>query len=609
MMRLERGCPKRYLVVLICLGLALLSLLACRPAAAPTPTPSRPTPTPPTTPSPTPTAPPAPSQPTPSPTPPVLATATPFPTPTPLPPTAKIDYGGVFTFPLQEQAPSFDMHWEGSNIVVQAASLAHNSLLVIDNFIGPGSLQPELASRWEVANDGKTYTFFLRKGVAFHDGTPVTCADAKASIESMADTAISTLQAYLQVASAECRDEATLVVTLQEPNAMFLPALGGSRTAIYRKAIADALRAEGKPRSTLAKTPEKMLVGAGPFLFERWTSGVDYWFKRNPNYWKTDALGNRLPYLEQVHVVIMSDLSAIFAAFRARKLTVTGISRNLEPSEAEILKRRYPDAVHEIAPRGAWYVIHFHNQKAPVNDKRVRQAFAYAIDQRAEIQKVTEGWGVLGAYIGQHLKPYALPEEELLKHPYFSTDMQARRAKAKQLLKEAGFQEGLSLEMPSRSGPLYNRSYPAHQADLEQVGIKVTIRMLDTAAYSDLNIRGDFVISSQAPAVTVVDDPSAYTFPYLCNQPPSVNITRYCNPEFDRLWKEQNKEVDPAKRALLTHQLERILLEDVPDVRTYYWVAAMAYWNRVQGWRLTTGDQVYNFRHLETVWCKGGQCQ
>ncbi|GBD11223.1 Heme-binding protein A [bacterium HR23] len=596
-----------YFWVVLPVGGALLLLLACRPAAAPTPTPVPPTPTPRPAPAPSPT--PAPAQPGPTPTVPVLATPTPYPTPTPLPPTAKIDYGGIFTFPTQEQAPAFDMYWDGSNIVVQPASLVHNGLLVIDNFIGPGTLQPELAERWEVANDGKTYTFYLRKGVTFHDGAPVTCADAEASLKAMADTAVSTLQAYLGVESAQCRDDSTLVVTLKEPNAMFLPALGGSRTAIYRKAVADALRAEGKPRSAVAKDPQKVLVGAGPFLFDRWTSGVDYWFRRNPNYWKSDTLGNRLPYLEQAHVVIMPDLSAIFAAFRAKKLTVTGIARNLEPSEAEILKRRYPDAVQEIAPRGAWYVIHFHNQKPPVNDKRVRQAFAYAVDQRAEIQKVTEGWGVLGGYIGPHLKPYALPEEELLQHPYFSTDMQARRAKARELLREAGFPEGLTLEMPSRSGPLYNRSYPAHQADLEQVGIRVTIRMLDTAAYTDLNTRGDFVISSQAPAVTVVDDPSAYTFPYLCSQPPSVNVTRYCNPEFDRIWAEQNKEVDPAKRALLTRQLERILLEDVPDLRTYYWVSAMAYWNRVQGWRLTTGDQVYNFRHLETVWCKGGQCQ
>ncbi|MCS7206659.1 MAG: ABC transporter substrate-binding protein [Dehalococcoidia bacterium] len=589
--------------------IVLLLSVACRPAAAPTPTPRVPTPTPPPAPAPLTTPTPAPAQLTPTPAPLLLATPTPYPTPTPLPPTAKIDYGGVFTFPLQEQAPSFDMYWEGSNIVVQAASLAHNSLLVIDNFIGPGTLQPELASRWEVSPDGKTYTFSLRQGVLFHDATPVTCADAKASLEAMSDTAISTLHPYLGIGSVECSDATTLVVTLKEPNAMFLPALGGSRTAIYRKAIADALRAEGRPRSTLAKTPEKVLVGAGPFVFERWTAGVDYWFKRNPNYWKTDTLGNRMPYLDQVHVVIMPDLSAIFAAFRTRKLTVTGIARNLEPSEAEILKRRYPEAMYETAPRGAWHVILFHTQKPPVNDKRVRQAFAYAIDQRAAIQKVSDGWGVLGGYIPPHLTPYALPEAELLQHPLFSTDMAARRTKARQLLREAGLPDNSTFEMNARAGALYHRAYPVYQADMEEVGVRLNIRMLDTAAFSDLNMRGDFVISAHAAAVTVVDDPSAYTFSYLCTQPPSVNITRYCNPEFDSIWAEQNKELDPAKRALLTRQLERILLEDVPDVRTYYWVAAMAYWNRVQGWRLTTGDQVFNFRRLETVWCLGGRCQ
>jgi len=584
-----------WLVAGVVLGVLLL---ACRPAAVPSPTP---------TPVPSAPIPPAPAQPTP--TPPTLATPTPIPTPTPLPPTAQIDYGGVFTFPIPEQPPSFDMYWEGTLSVVQPASLVHNSLLVVDHFLNPGALQPEVASRWEVSDDGKTYTFTLHRGVTFHDGTPLTCADAQASLAAMADTAISTLQAYLRIEEVTCRDEATLVVRLKEPNALFLPALGGSRTAIYRKAIADALRAEGRPRSPLAKDPEKILVGAGPFLFERWTSGVDGWFKRNPAYWKSDALGNRLPYLERVHVVIVPDPSAAFAAFRTRRLTVTSIARTLEPSEIEVLRGRYPDAVVETAPRGAWFTLTFHTQKSPLNDKRVRQALAYALDRRTHMQRVTEGWGVLGGYIGPHLRPYALPEEELLQHPLFSADRESRLARARHLLREAGYPGGLSLTMPSRAGVPVSRSHVAIQADLEQVGVAVTIRTLDTAAYFDVVQRGDFVIASSIAAVTVVDDPSAYTFVYLCSQPPSVNLTRYCNPEFDRLWEQQNRELDPAKRALLTRQMERILLEDVPDVRTYYLMSAMAYWNRVQGWRLTTGDQVYNFRRLETLWCKGGRCQ
>ncbi|MBI4234126.1 MAG: hypothetical protein HY686_06780, partial [Chloroflexi bacterium] len=264
--------------------------------------------------------------------------------------------------------------------------------------------------------------------------------------------------------------------------------------------------------------------------------------------------------------------------------------------------------VVQLFPRNAWHNIYFNTPKPPVNDKRVRQAFAYAIDQRGTIARAVEGWGALGAYIGPHLRPLALSEEELLKHPYFSTDMVARRAKARELLKEAGFPDGIKLDLWQRKGPQYDRGAIANVADLKLAGIDVTLRLLDTAANTDLLNSGNFLINT-TPSATSVDDPTGYLDDFVCNMGVSINRSRYCNPDYDKLFYAQNQEFDPAKRAQILHQMELLLLDDMPEHRSYYWMQVMGVWNRVQGWQLSVGDQVYNFRRFETVWCKEGKCQ
>src|SRR4030095_6477880 len=91
-----------------------------------------------------------------------------------------------------------------------------------------------------------------------------------------------------------------------------------------------------------------------------------------------------------------------------------------------------------------------------------------------------------------------------------------------------------------------------------------------------------------------------------CDVP--VNLTRYCNPEFDKLFAAQSRTFDVQKRAEITHQMERILLRDIPDDRGFYWKSAMAYWNRVKQWPPLQGTTVYNFGKFERVWCQDGRC-
>jgi peptide/nickel transport system substrate-binding protein len=128
---------------------------------------------------------------------------------------------------------------------------------------------------------------------------------------------------------------------------------------------------------------------------------------------------------------------------------------------------------------------------------------------------------------------------------------------------------------------------------------------LDTAGMRDRQEKGDFQAYENLSAVQL-DDPDFYYARFTCGAP--ANDGKFCNPEFDKLFAEQSRTFDVQKRAEVTRQMERILLQDIPDARGFFWKSAMAYWNRVQQWPPLQGTTVYNFGKFEQVWCQGGKC-
>ena len=500
--------------------------------------------------------------------------------------------GGTIIWAVHESMPHFDIHVEGSYILAQPVGPLYNSLLTFDLY-NKEKIVGALAERWEVAPDGKQITFALRKGVKFHDGSDFTCADAKYSVEKMADpkrsgVAIAAIMKNAFV-SATCRDDFTLVMTLKQPSPALLSLLADAHTVMMKAGIAEQVD---------RKDP-KFLVGTGPFKYKSHTSGVDFRAERNPNYWQSGV-----PHIDGYQAIVMADLTKIFASFRARQLTMTGIGRHLEKPEADVLKKDFPDAIAAIGPRAGWDSFVMHNGKAPFNDPRVRQAVALATDREKMIEIAAEGWGELGGYIGPHT-PYGLPPEELQKYPQFGDDMAKRQAEAKRLLAEAGYAKGLDVEFVVRRGPMYERGALSRQDDLKKVGINIKITLLDTAAFRDRTEKGDFQAYTVLSAVTI-DEPDVYYARVVCDSP--SNLGKYCNPEFDKLFQEQSQTFDIQKRAEITRKMEHILLRDVPDDRGFYWKSAMGYWNRVKQWPPIHGTTVFNFGKFEQVWCQDGKC-
>jgi peptide/nickel transport system substrate-binding protein len=502
------------------------------------------------------------------------------------------DKGGTIIWAVHEGMPDFDIHYQGTYIAAQPIGPIYNGLLTFDVYDNE-KIVGDLAERWEIAGDGKRITFALRKGVKFHDGSDFTCADAKYSLEKLTDPkrAARALVSIMENVfdSATCTDDFTLVMNLKEPSAAVLTMLAGAHAVMMKAGIAERVD---------RKDP-KLLIGTGPFKFKSYTPGIDFRAERNPHYWKPG-----LPYIDGYQAVVISDLTKIFASFRARQLTMTGIGRHLEPPEADILQKDFPDAVVALGPRAGWDTFVMNISKPPFNDPRVRKAVALATDREKMIAIGAEGWGVLGGYIGPHT-PYGLPLEELKQYPQFGDDMAKRQAEAKRLLAEAGYAKGMDVELVLRRGPLYERGALSRQDDLKKVGINIKITLLDTAAFRDRQESGEFQAHTVLAAVGV-DDPDLYYSRFTCNAP--VNFSKYCNQEFDQLFAEQSRTFDVQKRAEITRKMERILLQEVPDDRGFYWKSAMGYWNRVQQWPPLQGTTVYNFGKFEQVWCQGGKC-
>ncbi|MBI4336714.1 MAG: ABC transporter substrate-binding protein [Chloroflexi bacterium] len=544
-----------------------------------------------TTPSVTPTTPPA-AQPS--------ATATPQATPPPSPttvPTPVGARGGTLSYAIQEDMRSFDLQDLGTSYAdIQPVAPLFNGLVSYNMYDYP-SIESDLAERWELGQGDTTITFFLRRGVTFHDGSPFACRDAAYSLQKLVDPKRSSMAGNFAIQDVRCTGDYTLEVRLARPQAAILPLLASSRSIIVKEGWA-----QGHDQKDVA-----FAVGTGPFRLKSRLPGVAIEAERNPTYWKKGRDGGQLPYLDGVRTLVVPDPTTIFANFRTGQLTLTGIGRNLTKSDAEALKAQYPDAVVALGPRSAWDNFVMNVRKPPFDNPKVRLAVALATDRQKMVQIAAEGWGTVGGYMMPHM-PFALPQTELTQFPQFGADMEGRRAQARALLEGAGYGGGLTVEYLVRKGEPYQSAAVSRQDDLKKVGINLDLRVLDAGTMYNRAFSQDFISYTLAAAATVDDPDQVYAF-FLCSSPPRQNVGGYCNPKVDELYGQQSASFDPQRRVQLNREIEKLLLADIPEDRGYFWWSAMAYWGRVQNWVQVTGVTVYSFSRLEQVWCREGRCQ
>lgn len=393
-----------------------------------------------------------------------------------------------------------------------------------------GSVRPGLAARWEVSDDGLTYTFHLRDGVTFHDGTAFDAEDVVFSIEraKAEDSANAQKTLFEPIESVRALDPATVEIVLQRPEGLFAWHMGWGDAVIVAPESAD----------TNATEP----VGTGPFRFVDRVEGQSVTMARNDDYW------GEAPALEELVFRFVSEDAAQIAAVLAGDIDVFPNigSEGLDAFEGN------PDFEVYIGTTEGETILVPNQRRAPWSDVRVRRALQHAIDRDALVQAVGEG---LGTPIGSHFAPHHPAYVDLTgRYPY---DPDAARA----LLAEAGHGAGLRAVM-KLPPPSYARlGGEVIAAYLAQVGIEVEIVPVEWAQWLSDVFRGahDFdltIVSHTEPLDIGIYARDAYYFGYESDA-------------FDALMDRVAGEADADARAALYGEAQRLLAEDAANVFLY----------------------------------------
>lgn len=393
-----------------------------------------------------------------------------------------------------------------------------------------GELTPKLATSWDISADHKTYTFHLHPGVKFSDGTDLTAADVKFSLEraTAPDSKNSQKWIFTPIAAVETPDPLTVKVTLKEPTSKFL----------FGLAMGDAIIVSQASAATNATNP----IGTGPYKLAKWSRGDRLTLSATGAWW-----GGKTA-ITQATFRFIADPQAQIAAIEAGDcdaLPTLGA-----PEAIDQLKANKALTV-TIGKTEGKTIVAMNNGKKPLNDVRVRRALSMAIDRAQVILATSNG---AGTPIGSHYTPNDPGYVDLTgAYPYDP-------AKAKALLAEAGYPNGFSVTLKAPPPSYARRGSEIVAAMLAQIGVTVTIENVEFPQWLDRVFKNrDYdltIISHTEPRDIDIYTRSDYYFAYN-------------NPKFNALMKEIDTTIDDAARNKLLADAQKMLADDAVNVFLY----------------------------------------
>lgn len=393
----------------------------------------------------------------------------------------------------------------------------------LTRFAPDGSIIPALAESWEISEDGLTYTFRLHTGVKFHDGTAFDAEDVKFSLDrARAEDSVNAQKAlFTDITAVDVVDPATVRITLSKPNGNFL----------FNLAWGDAVIVAPESAADNATKP----IGTGPFTFVEWAKGDRVDIARNPDYWGTPAR------LESATFKFIGDPTAAFAAMMAEDLDAF-------PNFAapETLSQFASDPRFEVVVGSTEgeTILAMNNAKPPLDNIKVREAIAHAIDRLAIIEGAMFGYGTP---IGTHFAPHHPDYVDLTALSNYDPE------KSKALLAEAGVTDlTLSLKLPPVEG-YARRGGEIIASQLEAVGIRTETTNLEWAQWLEQVFTGkDFdltIVSHTEPLDIGIYGRDDYYFGYKSDA-------------FKKIMEDLGNETDPAKRSELFKAAQTQIAED-----------------------------------------------
>jgi peptide/nickel transport system substrate-binding protein len=457
---------------------------------------------------------------------------------------------------------------------VWACNQLYNSLLQLDDSL---NIRPCIASTWETSADKLTITFHLRTDVLFHDdacfayrkGRRVTAADFVFSFSRLMDKHVASPGAWIFNNSVDTTEpfkainDSTFQIKLIRP---FRPILGMLAMQYCSVIPQEAIKKYG---GDFRAHP----VGTGPFMYKNWMEGTALILVRNPHYFEKDSAGNALPYLQGIKVSFIDNKKTEYLSFKQGELDfmnsidagyideVLDDSGKLKPELQERFNlQKSPYLNTEYL---GFLMTTDKDGKNVFANKKLRQAINYAFDRREMLRYLRKNVG-LPAESG--FTPYGLPSFDAEKVKGYNYDV----VKAKQLLKEAGFGNGVGLgDIHLYTNDTYKEYalFISHQ--LQQIGIHLKVEVVQPAILREWMSAGKVQFFRGSWLADYPDAENYFAVFYSKNAAPP-NYTRFNNREFDRIYEQALAEDNDSIRYAEYHQLDNIIIDEAPVVPLYY---------------------------------------
>jgi peptide/nickel transport system substrate-binding protein len=482
----------------------------------------------------------------------------------------------IFHYNEQSGVATLDPAFAKSQSVMWVVHQIYNTLVQTDNNL---NLVPSLAKSWDISPDNLTFTFHLRNDVYFQDndafpngkGRKMTAQDVVYSFARILNKNTASSGAWIfngrvdTVEPFKAIDDTTFQLKLLKP---FHPILGVMSMQYCSVIPREVVEKYGKD---FRRHP----CGTGPFELVAWEEEQAMVLKKNPNYFEKDSTGARLPYLDGIKITFLQNKATEFLEFQQKRLDFVN---EIDPSfkdevltKSGTLRKDWRGKINLVKhPALTIEYLGFLCdssldivKNSPLRDVRIRKAINYGFDRRKMMLYIRNSIGIPAE---SGFIPAAFPSFDSSAVKGYHYDP----AKALQLLKEAGYPNGLGLPpFKLLTVPLYGdlASYIANE--LQQIGIKVNVEVIQksllleqTAKSEALFFRGSWI----------ADYPDAENFlsVFYGKNPAPPNYTRYNNPKFDKLYEESLSEKNDSVRYKIYQQADQMVMKDAPVVPLWY---------------------------------------
>lgn len=481
----------------------------------------------------------------------------------------------VFRYNQPEGLTTLDPAFAKSQAVMWATHQLYNTLIEVNDRL---QLVPGLAHKWVVSDDGKSYRFWLRDSIYFHDdpvfqhgkGRKMTAEDVVFSLSRIVDKQTASPGAWIfngrvdTVQPFKVINDSIFELHLQKPFPPILGILSMKYCSIVAK---EAVMHYGKD---FRRHP----VGTGPFLLHQWEEGQAMVLHRHPRYHEKDEYGISLPYLKALKVSFYDNKATEFLEFRQGRLDfVNDIEASFKDEvltkrgelkkewEGRIILNKHPYLNTEYLgilfdPQNEWV------KASPLRLKKVRQAMNHAIDRKKMMLYLRNS---IGTPAVSGFVPAGLPSFDMDNVKGYDYDP----VKARQLLDEAGYPAGKAGVITLKTIPIYAElgSFVAKQ--LEEVGLKVQVESIQRATLLE-EIAKSRALFFRGNWIADYPDAENYLSVFYSKNPAPPNYTRYKNAEFDALYEKALITTDDSIRYSIYQQMDQIVMNDAPVIPLWY---------------------------------------